>query len=92
MNARLALSLNLALCPNVRPLRLGSELIIGELLPAEGKCEKCWKCWLKHVQYLSILNQHVISREELVTLATLIEEHHAAFQKAHGAYAWNSAL
>jgi hypothetical protein len=71
---------------------LGSELIIGELLPAEAKRELCWQCWLKHVQYLSILTQHVISREQLVTLATLIDEHQAAFKKAHRPYVWNSAL
>jgi hypothetical protein len=64
----------LTLCPN-------SEQIIGALLSEAAKREPCWLCWITHTRYLSILTQHVISREELNNLATLIEEHQSAFAK-----------
>ena len=43
--------------------------------------EPCWQCWLKHCKYLNIVTQHVIGRDQLATLAGLIEDHQGAFDK-----------
>ena len=56
-----------------------SELIIGGLLPEQAKREPSWTCWLRHCQYLSIITQHAITRDELPVLAALITEHQEAF-------------
>lgn len=64
-----------------RPHAVSSELIIGALLPEQGKLEPSWLCWLKHSQYLSIITQHTIRRDELPVLAALITEHQQAFAK-----------
>jgi hypothetical protein len=62
---------------------LGSEIIIGGLLTEEAKHDLSWQCWLKHVSYLHILTQHVISRSELARLRLLIEEHQIAFAQVN---------
>ena len=57
---------------------MGSEIIIGSLMNEEEKLDLSWQCWLKHVSYLHILTQHVISRSDLARLRVLIEEHQIA--------------
>ena len=57
-----------------------SEMIIGPLIKGH-EMEPCWQCWLKHLEYLTIITQHVITEAELTTVARLISDHQQAFAK-----------
>ena len=55
-------------------------MIIGPLIKGH-EMEPCWQCWLKHLEYLTIITQHVITEAELTTVERLISAHQQAFAK-----------